>query len=63
MPREAILYACITTNTTRAVRQKATSVQCKAANFALLDRDVLTVPAADARHTGPLHYSRRGAGV
>jgi predicted amidohydrolase YtcJ len=43
MPREAILYAC-TTNATRAVRQAATG-----ATFALLDRDVLTVPAAQMR--------------
>jgi predicted amidohydrolase YtcJ len=53
MPREAMLYA-YTINAARAMRQEAVvgSIEPgKAADFALLDRDVLTVPAEQMRDT------------
>ena len=53
MPREAMLYA-YTINAARAMKQEATvgSIEPgKAADFALVDRDVLTVPAEQMRDT------------
>jgi predicted amidohydrolase YtcJ len=53
MPREAMLYA-YTINAARAMKQEANvgSIEPgKAADFALLDRDVLTVPAEQMRDT------------
>jgi predicted amidohydrolase YtcJ len=53
MPREAMLYA-YTINAARAMRQEANvgSIEPgKAADFALVDRDVLTVPAEQMRDT------------
>ena len=53
MPREAMLYA-YTINAARAMRQEASvgSIEPgKAADFALVDRDVLTVPAEQVRDT------------
>jgi predicted amidohydrolase YtcJ len=53
MPREAMLYA-YTINAARAMRQEALlgSIEPgKAADFALVDRDVLTVPAEEMRDT------------
>jgi len=53
MPREAMLYA-YTINAARAMNQQAVigSIEPgKAADFALLDRDVLTVPAEQMRDT------------
>jgi predicted amidohydrolase YtcJ len=53
MPREAMLYA-YTINAARAMRQEASvgSIEPgKAADFALVDRDVLTVPAEQMRDT------------
>ncbi|MEP6885297.1 MAG: amidohydrolase [Gammaproteobacteria bacterium] len=53
MPREAMLYA-YTINAARAMEQEANigSIEPgKAADFALVDRDVLTVPAEEMRDT------------
>ena len=53
MPREAMLYA-YTINAARAMKQEANvgSIEPgKAADFALVDRDVLTVPAEQMRDT------------
>jgi predicted amidohydrolase YtcJ len=53
MPREAMLYA-YTINAARAMKQEASigSIEPgKAADFALVDRDVLTVPAEQMRDT------------
>jgi len=53
MPREAMLYA-YTINAARAMRQEANvgSIEPgKAADFTLVDRDVLTVPAEQMRDT------------
>jgi predicted amidohydrolase YtcJ len=53
MPREAMLYA-YTINAARAMRQEANvgSIEPgKAADFALVDRDVTTVPAEEMRDT------------
>ena len=53
VPREAMLYA-YTINAARAMKQEASigSIEPgKAADFALLDRDVLTVPAEQMRET------------
>ncbi len=53
LPRESMLYG-YTINAARAMKQEATigSIEPgKAADFALLDRDVLTVPAEQMRDT------------
>jgi predicted amidohydrolase YtcJ len=53
MPREAMLYA-YTINAARAMKEEASigSIEAgKAADFALVDRDVLTVPAEQMRDT------------
>ena len=53
MPREAMLYA-YTINAARAMKQEANigSIEPgKAADFALVDRDVLTIPAEQMRDT------------
>jgi predicted amidohydrolase YtcJ len=53
LPRESMLYG-YTINAARAMKQEASigSIEPgKAADFALLDRDVLTVPAAQMRDT------------
>ncbi|MEP6547840.1 MAG: amidohydrolase [Gammaproteobacteria bacterium] len=53
LPRESMLYA-YTINAARAMKQEANigSIEPgKAADFALLDRDVLTVPAEEMRDT------------
>ena len=53
MPREAMLYAC-TSNAKRGEAGGGRRFNCKAANFALVNRDVLTVPAAQMRDTSVL---------
>jgi len=65
MPREAMLYA-YTINAARAMRQEANigSIEPgKAADFALLDRDVLTVPAEQMRDTRVLRTMVAGKWV